>query len=484
MIYIKFLIYIGVFISLSFDVYATVQQSIVSKQDSIFITVNFPQADENDTLVLRAGNYFIGSEIIGQSMSYHTTHSINGKFYFSMPVSDDFGYFDISAPRKTTKRNISDDMMPLVYPQLWKSNDSIDIYIHNTEAIVGVNSICIYNGRGAAKYMANEHIKNAKIFLKADFDNLLQKMDISQFPANIERILNNPLSHISSEAKKIIMLDMWYQARWQYLMSKLNSPDELQSDTLIASLYEQLKSEPILHADRSMLLKSREYLNFVFRRMVFLSRYSPTNESLFKTIVSNLNGRERDLILYYYFQRNEKNENIESELSLAKSIITDSTLLALLDKFDYRNPGQQWKDYKLISIKGDTVSLSEFDDKVVVLDFWFTACGGCLQYYKNVLSIVKERFSTNENIVFLSISIDSKFDTWQESVNSGLYTSATSVNLYTGGKHAQHPMLKDNGIRPFPFVILLNRGRILADYNSKALYSVEGLQNQINTLLN
>src|SRR5690606_17867153 len=117
---------------------------------------------------------------------------------------------------------------------------------------------------------------------------------------------------------------------------------------------------------------------------------SDENVSLFNTMVANLKGHERDLILYYYFQRNEKNENIERELNLAKSIITDSTLVALLDKFDYRNPGQQWKDYKLISIRGDTVSLSEFDDKVDVLDFWFTACSGCLQYYKNVLSKVEK----------------------------------------------------------------------------------------------
>src|SRR5690606_24266447 len=130
----KKIIYFGLFIIvLNFDAYATAQKRVVSEQDSIFITVNFPQADENDTLVLRVGAYFIGSEIIGQSTSYHAIRCINGKFYFSMPVSDDFGYFDISAPRKKTQRNVSDDMMPLVYPQLWESNDSIEVYIHHTE---------------------------------------------------------------------------------------------------------------------------------------------------------------------------------------------------------------------------------------------------------------------------------------------------------------------------------------------------------------
>lgn len=127
-------------------------------------------------------------------------------------------------------------------------------------------------------------------------------------------------------------------------------------------------------------------------------------------------------------------------------------------------------DYELINSHGDSIKISDFNGKVVFLDFWFTGCAGCKLFYANVLKHVKEDFKDEKDVVFLSISIDKDEDKWLESVASGAYTDGTVVNLYTGDKGAKHPLIASLQIKSYPGLFILDReGKVFNDNSSLEL---------------
>lgn len=64
-------------------------------------------------------------------------------------------------------------------------------------------------------------------------------------------------------------------------------------------------------------------------------------------------------------------------------------------------------DFKAKTIENRVFYLSDFRGKVVLLNFWFTTCSGCKIEYPG-LQILKNRFSSHQEVVFLSLATDSE----------------------------------------------------------------------------
>lgn len=100
--------------------------------------------------------------------------------------------------------------------------------------------------------------------------------------------------------------------------------------------------------------------------------------------------------------------------------------------------------------------------KVVILDFWFTGCGGCA-YLNKQMTPVYEYYKNNPEIVFVTIAIDKDMEMWKKiGLGSGLYTHEGSVNLYTNGLGREHPIIDYYGITGFPTMIIIDKeGRVI-----------------------
>ena len=121
--------------------------------------------------------------------------------------------------------------------------------------------------------------------------------------------------------------------------------------------------------------------------------------------------------------------------------------------------------FALPDANGKVIRLADLKGKVVFIDFWYTGCGACSKFYLTVLHEVEKTFAGREDIVFLTISIDSTKEQWLKSLKEGRYTSTDApnvINLYTDGQAAEHEIIKWYKIRGYPQQILIGKdGKII-----------------------
>jgi thiol-disulfide isomerase/thioredoxin len=84
--------------------------------------------------------------------------------------------------------------------------------------------------------------------------------------------------------------------------------------------------------------------------------------------------------------------------------------IATIEKIE--KPIQKDKMFPLIKVKtlnGDSISISDFSGKYVVINWWATTCGPCRQEIPGLNTLV-DKYQTNSDIVFLAVAFDKKSD--------------------------------------------------------------------------
>lgn len=99
---------------------------------------------------------------------------------------------------------------------------------------------------------------------------------------------------------------------------------------------------------------------------------------------------------------------------MCKSILFSFFLLASFGVSAQALKQEPASDFKLPNAKGDSITLSQFRGKVVLLDFWASWCGPCRVANKHLVKIYPTY--RNKNIVFLSVSLDEQPSDWLNAV--------------------------------------------------------------------
>ena len=66
--------------------------------------------------------------------------------------------------------------------------------------------------------------------------------------------------------------------------------------------------------------------------------------------------------------------------------------------------------FSLLSLEGERVALDDLRGQVVVLDFWATWCAPCVAEIAELKKAFKERYSGNDALVVVLVSIDTEKD--------------------------------------------------------------------------
>jgi thioredoxin-related protein len=121
---------------------------------------------------------------------------------------------------------------------------------------------------------------------------------------------------------------------------------------------------------------------------------------------------------------------------------------------------------------------------VVFIDVWFTGCGACAQFYKNVLKTTEQQLQADSQIVFLTISADVKKELWLKSLSSGNYAGQHSVNTYTMGQGLAHDWTSFYQFQSLPKMVIIDKqGRLYRIFNNgldKAINSPQQLAVTLN----
>ena len=144
--------------------------------------------------------------------------------------------------------------------------------------------------------------------------------------------------------------------------------------------------------------------------------------------------------------------------------------------------GKKAYNFSLPDRDDHMVSLDRYKGKVVFIDFWFSGCKGCAEYYNEVVDKVEQAYKNNKEVVFISISLDANKDNWEKSVQRNLYTSADIINLY---KATSSPVVKQFFVSACPHPLLIDsEGRIFSNSNTELRANgVSGLEDKINQAL-
>lgn len=170
-------------------------------------------------------------------------------------------------------------------------------------------------------------------------------------------------------------------------------------------------------------------------------------------------------LMAYLYTYGYNVKNIPEIFPALASRVTSPALHSIIQNFkQLYAPGKTVPSFQLTGMNGEAIHISDYKDKIVVLDFWFTGCRGCVQMAK-ILKIVKERLTHEEDIVFMSVSIDKDKETWLKSVAEEIYTHADFINMYTGGDAMDHPLIKYYTITAYPRVMIIGKNNKLFTAN-------------------
>ena len=121
--------------------------------------------------------------------------------------------------------------------------------------------------------------------------------------------------------------------------------------------------------------------------------------------------------------------------------------------------GDQAPDFTLTdAINGSTISLADYRGKVVLLDFFFTTCGPCINAIdQELVPLYNQYYVDNPNVEFLSIDI------WETGI------TAQELQTFANNHGIKWPVLmgadsdidQDYGIEGAPTIIILDTGGVI-----------------------
>jgi len=120
--------------------------------------------------------------------------------------------------------------------------------------------------------------------------------------------------------------------------------------------------------------------------------------------------------------------------------------------------GEHAPDFNFKDIQGNRHKLSDFQHKIIFLDFWATWCPPCKKQLTHIKNISRA-FSKNDQVVIIGLNVDKDFVTFRE------YIENNNLEWMQGylGEFPRSPVLQKYGIEYIPANFLINRkGEIIA----------------------
>lgn len=299
-----------------------------------------------------------------------------------------------------------------------------------------------------------------------------------------EKLVTSYAQVLDTMTANTIYYDFIGSTKWNEI-NRINwwvdfSPDSVRS--YVARYYNKYYRDELSYGDPKCYLgASNEYPKFLaykaftdlFQSMAQLGRRIRPNVALADLLISeSYKGDLYDQVAFSSLLMRGTKEYLDDMYltSLMGNMKKEDFKKYVNDLRKKRTTRAKSFQFKLEDENGKTVTNADFTGKVVLLDFWFTGCKGCLALHKN-MAPVKEHFKNNPNFKYVSISIDKKKENWLNSLQKGEYTDKSDVKLWTAGQNDKHPIIRYYEIGSYPTMILINRNDEIVAMNPPNPYT-------------
>ncbi|MFO7979100.1 MAG: TlpA disulfide reductase family protein [Bacteroidales bacterium] len=247
--------------------------------------------------------------------------------------------------------------------------------------------------------------------------------------------------------------------------AQMNQEDELE---LPEGYYSFLEAEDLFSDEYT---SSRAYISFMNNYMAYQRQnMEPQNEELsyyeaqYQLTKELFSGKSRDLMLSQVMMSllNFADFQVAQELYANYQSVVNTPEYKQVVEEEYQTvlalaPGQPAPDFTLTNIDGEPVSLSDFEGKVVYLDFWASWCGPCMREMPHAKEL-KERLAGEEDLVYLYISVDTDEEAWRKTVAQHEITGV-HVNVPGFG----HEVPAGYNLKGVPTFYLIGRDGMIID---------------------
>lgn len=369
--------------------------------------------------------------------------------------------------------------------------DSVHIYLRDrkTEITTKVE----FSGRSADKYRTIFELNEIPFYwawqIKAidsalNSENyelafsLAKKFSVRQCETCLQIINGN--ESLSPQVRELLLIDCRARFSAAYV-GRLESLSESKYrfqlfDKVLIKLAETFNDLEFVNFSLKSQVGSYHYVDYLFNRELLSQRllisdkherYNNGNRSykfhaLYEAIVDKYNGPILDKLLMLSFIRLMNSHPDTQEFwNRAESLFTSDTY-----KKHFLNLKVSNEEKFELALEDENKRIWQIDDfkgRLVLVDFWFTGCAGCIALAKELKPIKQAYVDEGKDILFVNVCIDEQRERWKNSLIGGQYTADFEINLWTEGQGRRHPLIEKYGIFSYPTLYLISPdGKLLA----------------------
>lgn len=448
-------------------------QAQEKKTYNIKIKVKYTLNNPGDTLMLS-----FGPQAIEQRIKKSFIGVVQKDNFCSFDVVTEFAYGYISIVKTKANPQWKNDTKILANQLFWEAGDDITVDIPDNKKINDYISNTQFIGRGADKYSTlykireelqnyfNEIQNNAEIKIPSFIDPLIDTIPIDHERNNrLLSVLDKKKFDLSTLAYSVLKTDILMRNRQEiveflegYIYKNLQDKSPAIRSQFADRLMNTFFPYPHLGTSDTNVAASLEFqkgYGTLIYLVASLRNSIPNLKNALSEIRSIGNGAKEQSIMLSVLNLVGVEEN-QDDLNKLRDFIKLPRFKLMLE--DHQNLiRKNIAGYQFYNTSGSKIDLSSFKGKLLLIDFWFSGCGGCAYYYQNVLSKVEEELKNDPRFEVISISCDTKKEMWLKSVKNNTYSNVYCINLNTGPEGKFHPFYSYMGIFKSPFVMLVDK---------------------------